>query len=72
MLHINSTTIEGQVFTANDPNTTYLCIGYGQDPTSAANYVIGECWDQTNNRTKIKTFLLKDISFIGQLPKASH
>jgi hypothetical protein len=69
MLNINPHSIIGQSFTVNDPNISYLCIGYGQDPTSAANYVVGECWDQPSNRTKISTFLFKQVTFVGQLPK---
>ena len=69
MLIINEATIIGQCFTVTDPNNHYVCIGYGQDPASAANYVVGECWDQTNNRTDIKTYLFKNVTFIGKLPK---
>ena len=71
MLSINTKTLEGAQFTVRDPNIIYTCIGYGQDPTSAANYVVGTIWDQSNNRTSIKTFLLKEVVFIGQLPTPS-
>lgn len=69
MLSISAASIIGQSFTVRDPNINYLCIGYGQDPTSAANYVVGELWDQASNRTQIRTFLFKEVTFIGQLPK---
>lgn len=68
MLHIDPSTIIGQCFVGNmDANCQYLCIGYGQDPTSAANYVVGEHWDQASNRTSIKTFLFKEVKFIGKI-----
>jgi len=68
MLHIDPNTIIGQCFvTQIDANTQFLCIGYGQDPTSAANYVVGEHWDQASNRTSIKTFLFKEVKFMGKI-----
>jgi len=71
MLNINTKTLEGSSFTVRDPNITYTCIGYGQDPTSAANYVVGITWDQANNRTSIKTFLFKEVTFVGKLTHPS-
>jgi len=68
MLHINLAALEGQSFyTAIDSNTHYECIGYGQDPTSAANYVVGSRWDQASNRCTVRTFLFKEVTFIGKI-----
>jgi len=67
MLYINTKSIEGQTFYKSDPNVSYTCIGYGQSPETGSNYVVGTSWDQASNRTTISTFLLKDITFIGQL-----
>ena len=69
MLHINLTALQDKIFvgTGVDTTTQWTCIGYGQDPTSAANYVVGMSWDQASNRTIIKTFLLKEVRFHGNL-----
>lgn len=67
MLNINFSTIEGLEFTAFDPNIHYKCIGFGQHPTEGVNYAVGAYYDSTNNRTEIKTFLLKDVKFLGNL-----
>jgi hypothetical protein len=68
MLHINLAALEGQTFyTALDSSKHIECIGFGQDPTSAANYVVGATWDQASNRTVVRTFLLKDVTFIGKI-----
>jgi hypothetical protein len=65
MLYIDPIVI-GQKFYKNDPDIIYTCVGYGQDPTSAANYVIGQLWNQTDNRTKVSTHLFKEVTFMGQ------
>lgn len=50
------------------PNgVTYTCIGYGENPSTGALYVIGSVWDQTSNRTTISTHLLKEVKFIGKV-----
>jgi hypothetical protein len=69
MLSINTEAIVGQPFrsTGVDTTTEYTCIGYGQDPRSAANYVVGMWWDQPSNRTHVSTFLLKEVRFVGKL-----
>ena len=32
-------------------------------------YVIGQCWDQASNRTRIRTFKFDDIEFVGDTTK---
>lgn len=70
MLSINIKSVEGQLFTTpNLPDTTteWTCLGYGQDPKSGVNYVVGTTFDSVNNRSRIATFLIKDVSFKGQV-----
>lgn len=69
MLNIDtkSVLVIGAGFYKTDPHMTYICIGYGQDPTSGANYIVGKEFDSTNNRTTIKTFLFREVTFVGQL-----
>jgi hypothetical protein len=70
MLSINETAIVGATFQVLDPNITYTCIGYGQDPTTGANYVVGVQYDSVNNRSIVRTFLFKDanLKFTGKTP----
>lgn len=69
MLSINSKTIEGQKFFKNgDTAIEYTCVGYGQNPSSGAMFIVGSSWDQQNNRSRIDTFLFKEVAFVGQLP----
>ncbi len=70
MLTINNKSVEGQTFTTTnltDSTTEWICLGYGQDPKSGVNYVVGTTFDSVNNRSRIVTFLLKDVSFRGLL-----
>jgi len=69
MLNINTKAVEGKTFYKNNDQslTEHTCIGVGQAPDTGANYVVGVAWDQANNRSKVDTFLLKDITWVGQL-----
>jgi hypothetical protein len=72
MLNINSNYIVGATFNVHgvyeiDPNTVWICIGYGQDPKSATNYIVGITHNTSNDSTTIKTHLLKDVVFSGHL-----
>lgn len=67
MLNISLKTMERQLFTAaSDPgNLEWTCVGYGQDPKSGVNYIVGTTFDSTNNRSRLNTFLIKDVTFKG-------
>lgn len=69
MLSIADQLIRGQHFysSSNTNNTEYTCIGFGQNPASGVDYVIGMDFDSTNNRTIISTHLLKNVTFKGNL-----
>jgi len=71
MLNIDLTVLKGKTFictnTKNDPNTEYTCIGVGQNPETGVNYVVGVVFDAPNNRSEIKTELIKDVKFIGNI-----
>lgn len=69
MFELNNKSIVGQQFHKTaDPNVVFTCIGYGQHPTTGAMFFAGTSWDQQNNRSKVDTFLLKDVTFVGKLP----
>jgi hypothetical protein len=67
MLNINPKFYEGREFIKADPNIHYTCIGVGQAPDSGANYALGVHYDAPNNRSEVKTFLFREITFIGDL-----
>jgi len=70
MLNITIKTVEGGIFTTpglSDTTTEWTCIGYGQDPKSGVNYVVGTTWSQINNHSRLATFLIKDVVFKGQI-----
>jgi hypothetical protein len=69
MLNITIKTVENQLFTSTmDPGSSqWTCIGYGQDPKSGVNYVVGTTFDSVNNRSRMATFLIKDVTFIGPI-----
>lgn len=68
MLNIQEKSIIGaEFYTKLDSNTIYTCIGYGQNPSSGAMFFIGTVWDSTNNRSRVDSFLLKDVTFKGNL-----
>ena len=70
MLSINQIVLDGAQFPSpNDSSIIYTSIGFGQDPTSGANYIVGVEWDAVSNKTSIRTFLLKDVKFVGKIPK---
>ncbi len=74
MLNINIKSVEGVIFTTPhlpDPTTEWTTLGYGQDPKSGVNYVVGTTFDSVNNRSRIATFLIKDVEFKGQLSPAA-
>jgi hypothetical protein len=66
-MYINPKSILGATFQPALGTDSYVCIGYGQSPSSPP-YIIGMWFDRTNNRTEVKSFLLKDIKFMGKLP----
>jgi hypothetical protein len=72
MLNIRIETLEGKPYisTLDQTSTEWICIGYGQDPKSGVNYVVGTQWDQVNNRSHIATHLLKDVTFKCATPPA--
>jgi hypothetical protein len=68
MLHIELDKIKGATFNSpHDPKIVYTTVGYGQNPESGADYVVGVEWDQASNRTSIRTFLFKDVKFNGNV-----
>jgi len=71
MLQIKNEIIDGASFDINGPNgsITYTCIGHGQNPASGADYIVGATYDHVNNRTNVKTFLLREVTFKGDLFK---
>lgn len=73
MLNITIKTLEGQLFTTQlDPNQTeWTCVGYGQDPKAGVCYIVGTTFDSVNNRSRLNTFLFKDVSFKGQVTPPS-
>jgi len=73
MLHINIKAIEGTLFLTPklpDPTTEWTTLGFGQDPKSGVCYIVGAAFDSVNNRSRIATFLVKDVEFKGQLSPA--
>jgi len=62
MLQINEKLI-GQTFTALDPNLEYTCVGFANTQTLL---IIGADNDTVNNRFKLKTFKITDVTFKGQ------
>ena len=68
MLNVNIDTLKGKpFFKVADPNTEYTCIGMGSNESSGAIYVVGLIYDAPNNRTEIKSELLRDIRFKGDV-----
>ena len=63
-MYIDPKAIVGQTFSANDPNTEYVCVGYGQNETFL---IIGSYFDSPNNRSSLKTFKLSDVKFKGNI-----
>ena len=55
----------GTHFTVNDPNTQYTLVGFGQNDSFI---VFGSDNDIPNNRFKVKSFKLVDVTFLGQFP----
>ncbi len=66
-MYIDPKSIVGQIFSANDPNTEYTAVGYGQNETFL---VIGSHFDSVNNRSSLKTFKLSDVRFKGNITPA--
>ena len=64
MIHLSAKAIEGKSFTALDPKIQYVCIGYGETGTSL---IFGATWDSVNNRSKIQSFKVSEVTFIGKL-----
>ena len=64
MIYIDPSLIVGKKFTAFDPKTEYICLGYGETGTSI---IVGAINDTVNNRFEIKTFKLSEVKFFGQL-----
>ena len=67
MLTINIKSVEGKTFTTTISATEWTCLGFGQDPKSGVNYFVGTSFDAVNNRSHTATFLIKDVTFKGQL-----
>lgn len=68
MLNVDLQYIKGKKFLkSGDPNTEYTCIGIGQSSKDGVNYLVGLLYDAPNNRTEIRTVLLKDVTLIGNL-----
>jgi hypothetical protein len=66
MLQIEFEKLKGKTFTDNLGNK-FICIGYGQAPDTGANYVVGAIYDQQRNDTMLKSALIKDVKFEGNL-----
>jgi len=66
MLNINETYLNGATYFVHDPNHTYICIGYGQNPEDGTNYVIG--MDTDAKQTVIRSHLLRDVVFVNPMP----
>ena len=70
MLHINFDSIKDKSFTVSAAladNNIYKCIGYGQNPSSGADYIVGTVSDAATGNSTIKTFLLKQVTFLSVL-----
>lgn len=53
-------TIIGKTFHVTDPNIRYRCVGYAQNETFV---VLGAAQDVPNNRSKISSFKLTEVTF---------
>jgi len=62
MLHLNPNII-GQKFTVNDPNTEYICAGYGYSGTFV---IIGALNDAAKNEYTLKSFKITEVKFKSQ------
>lgn len=67
MLNVNTDTMRGKVFTKGTDPTEYFCIGMGTNEGTGAIYVVGLIFDAPNNRTEIKSELIRDIRFKGNV-----
>ncbi len=63
-MYIKDSSIVGKTFYGNDPKCEYTCIGYADNGTLL---IIGAYFDSVNNRSKLKTFKLTDVTFKGQV-----
>jgi len=63
-MFLNQSFIGTKFVTLTDPNTEYVCQGYGDNGTLL---IIGTKYDSVNNRTTIKTFKLTDVVFLGKI-----
>jgi hypothetical protein len=61
MLNLNSNLL-GQKFTVTDPNTEYVCVGYGYSGTFV---IIGAYNNVPNNEYTLKSFKITDVKFKG-------
>ena len=64
MLNINPKFIEGRRFYKNDPAIEYVCVGQG---TGEVSFVVGSRYDAVKDETKIDTFKLREVTFIGDI-----
>lgn len=62
MLHLNQNLL-GQKFTALDPNTEYICVGYGAGGTFL---IIGALNDAARNEFTLRSFKITEVKFKGQ------
>jgi hypothetical protein len=56
--------IVGRKFTALDPNVEYTCIGYDNNGTSI---LFGVQFNSIDNRSKVRSFKVADVTFKGDL-----
>lgn len=54
----------GKKFSVADPTIEYTCVGYAQNDTFI---VFGALNDVTNNRFKVSSFRVKEVTFLGQI-----
>lgn len=67
MLNVNTDSLRGKVFTKGTDPTEYICIGMGTNESSGAIYVVGLVFDAPNNRTEIKSELIREVRFKGNV-----
>lgn len=66
MLHIDMEKLKGKTYTNKD-NVTFICVGYGQNPSTGANYVVGANYDATTQKSIVATDLFRDVKFDGEI-----
>ncbi len=70
MLNIKESKLIGRHYTSEDSSKngrTFTCIGYGQNPTTGAMFLVGE-FTNAAGETKIDTDLFRSITLVSPAP----